>query len=854
MQTATPILHARLKLVLVFFFTYQFSYAQFVYESFQYGIGPGKLDSLSASWSAHRGGGNNTIKYEPSSLIAPIGLPQDSGGCARFIGGAGSREDLNRSFTPQNTGAIYISFLVNIDSTNGEYFFHLNPFTHIGRIFTRKQNNQLQIACSKIGTPITYNGNYQFNASYLLVLKYEFVAGTANDTVSLWVLSEPSSTEAEAGIPNNKDHSGNDPANIFAACIRQGTNMVNGRIDELRIAQNWEDAVGTSVWNGSIWQGPPPNAQTNVKIMGNFTPDTTFRVNNMHINGNQKLTLNGKELHLYGKLSGVGKVAGLNNAGIQIYSEAGTLLIDSAQASFKTLQLHPNASLILASTLKLQPGLNAGTLTLNSHASLQTNNHLVFQSNAFGSARLASLGSGAVLSGKITVEKYIPARRAFRFLSTPVTTENGLINAWQQQIHITGNGLGFDSTASKNPSLFSLNVATQNWQAFTNSVTENLMQGHGYRLLVRGDRSINLFSNIATPTAVVLAATGFHQTGDKTYNASSTPAIGDSIGAWSLIGNPFPSSINWDWVSKINIANTYYTWRAQGGSNNRGAYVNYNALGQTSSDGNINGIISSGAAVMIKTIGNNPSLTIKESDKVATNEGSHILGKNTLPSLRIKLYEYDSVLTDALFIYAQTNAVNTKDVFDSEKWMNPGTSLYSVDSLNNAYSIMAISQNQMPKKISLKLTNTEIKSYQFKIHANNLFEKNWWLIDQYLGKEILLDTFTQYVFEITENKASLDENRFILNKEIGLNNSIVETDLPSFNLYPNPSKGQFQLSTAQYQDHTINYAISNLQGQILHTGELPDNKKIDCNGIGSGLFILNLQTDKYALSFKIMIE
>jgi hypothetical protein len=35
---------------------------------------------------------------------------------------------------------------------------------------------------------------------------------------------------------------------------------------------------------------------------------------------------------------------------------------------------------------------------------------------------------------------------------------------------------------------------------------------------------------------------------------------------------------------------------------------------------------------------------------------------------------------------------------------------------------------------------------------------------------------------------------------------------------------------------------------------LPDNKKIDCNGIGSGLFILNLQTDKYALSFKIMIE
>lgn len=854
MQPSTPILQARLKLLLVLLFSYQFSEAQFVYESFQYGLIPGPIDSLSASWSAHRGGGNNTIKYEPTGLIAPIGLPKDSGGCARFIGGAGSREDLNRSFTPQNTGVIYFSFLVNLDSTNGEYFFHLNTFTHIARIFTRKQNNQLQIACSKTGTPITYNGTYQFNATYLVVIKYEFVTGTANDTASLWVLSEPSVTEAEAGIPNNKDHLGNDPANIFAACIRQGTNMVNGRIDELRIAQNWEDAVGTSIWNGSNWQGPPPNAQTNVKIMGNFSPDTTFSVHNIHLNSNQKLTLNGKELHLHGKVSGAGKVAGLNSAGIQIYSEAGTLLIDSAHATFKTIQLHPNASLILGSTLKLQPGLTAGTLTLNSHATIQTNNHLVFQSNAFGSARLASLGSGAVLSGKISVEKYIPARRAFRFLSAPVTTENGLFNAWQQQIHITGNGPGFDSTASKNPSIFGLNVATQNWQAYSNSLTENLVQGHGYRLLVRGDRSINLFSNIAPPTAVVLTATGFHQTGDKTYNASSNPAISDSLEGWSLIGNPFPSSINWDWVSKINIANTYYTWRAQGGSNNIGAYVNYNAIGQTSSDGNINGIISSGAAVMVKTIGNNPSLTIKESDKVAANEGSQILGKNTLPSWRIKLYEFDSVLTDALFIYAQTNAENTKDVFDSEKLMNPGTSLYSVDSLNNTYSIMAISQTQMPQKISLKLINTETKSYQFKIHANNLLEKNWWLIDQYLGKEILLDTFTQYVFEITENKGSLNENRFVLSREIGLNNSLAETNLPSFNVYPNPSKGQFQLSTSHYQDHTINYVISNLQGQILQLGELPTTKKIDCSGIGSGLFILSLQSEKFALSFKIMIE
>ena len=857
MQTPTPRNSAPIGLLFLCIVFSNYTQAQLTYEPFNYGTFGGSLDSLSSWWSAHRAAGNNVVRFEPTGLIAPTGLPNSSGGCLRFTGGAGSREDVNRIFTAQNSGNLYVSFLLNIDSLATEdYFFHLNTSTHIARVFIKKQLNKFQIGCSKSNATAIYQGNYNFNSNYLIVIKYAFIPGTStNDTVSLWVLSEPTATEIDAGTPNNKDFLGTDPSTIVSVCIRQGLTAITGRLDELRVATSWEDVVGTSVWNSNnTWTNGAPTARSNVKIMSNFSPDSSIHMYQLHMNNHAKLSLNGKDLHLHGTMSGKGKIAGFNGAGLHIYKSAGTIIFDSLQCEFKTIQLHENASLTIGSPVKLQAGINPGTLILGNNSQLNTGHQLTFLSNEFGSARLATLGVGALLIGKISVQKFIPARRAFRFLSTPVNTDNGLSNAWQQQTHITGNGPGFDSTASKNASIFTLHAQSQNWQPFTNTLTQDLMQGAGYRILIRGNRNINLYSNNAIPNACVLNATGFHQTGDKTYTSSSNPSISDSIGGISLLGNPFPSAINWNLVSKNQISSTYYTWRAQGGSNNKGAYVSYNAIGQSSSDGNVNAIISSGAAFMIKTTGSNPSITIKESDKTAANEGSLILGKNTLANMRIKLYEHDSILTDAVFICTHADAKPLIDAYDSEKWMNPGTSLYSVDSLNNTYSIMAISQTQIPNTIPLKLTHTEIKSYQFKIHTNNIFKKYWRLIDQYLGKEILLDTFTQYEFDISQDKASMDENRFLLSKAIGLNNKVAHTILPSFTIYPNPSNGLFQLSTSQYQNQSINFVISNVQGQILLEGELPDTKKIDCSGIGSGLFILSLQTDKHALSYKIMIE
>ncbi|MCG9879370.1 MAG: hypothetical protein MH472_02115, partial [Bacteroidia bacterium] len=832
MQNSTPKFAPFLLLCIGFILTKSIVKAQVFTENFSYGNISGSIDSLSSFWAAHRGAGTNTVKYETSSLASPIGLGSASGGAIRFTGGTGIREDINRSIPIQTSGTLYVSFLMNIDSANTEYFFHLNTSTHHGRVNVSKQNGFLKLACSKLGAPSQYYGEFLFNTTYLIVLKYQIVSGTANDTASMWVLSEPTPTEQSAGVPLNKEYAGNDPANLFALSIRQGLNPIAGRIDQLRIAYNWEQAVNTSSWNGSAWIGEEPNSQSNVSIQDDFFADTSLYARNIFIAANKKLVLDSQELHLYGELSGSGVIASTSDAGLHVYSNAGLLKTDAANHTFKQLYVHENGSLTLDSPVILQAGENPGTLRLANHASLQTQDQLYLASNALGSARIDSMGNGAYLGGKITVQKYIPARRAFRFLSSPVSTNNGIKQAWQENLHITGNGPGFDSTNSKSPSMFTLNAETQEWEAINNTLTQNLAQGIGYRIMVRGDRSINLFSNTATPTPVILSATGFHQWGDKTYDKNSFPSISDSINGFSLVGNPFPSAINWNTISKNNISSTYYTWRAQGGSNNRGAYVSYNAAGNSSSDGNINHCISSGAAFMIKTIGANPSITIREKDKIVHTEGSLILGKKEKSSLRLSLFEQDSILTDALYLFQEPNALPLEDLYDSKKWMNPGLSFYVKDSLQNNYSVYACNEENWSNLIELGIKNTEQKTYNFIINSSGNFNKNWILNDRYTGKKIPIYDNLNSTFSINQNPESFAENRFYLSydKTSGITN--FEEVNPKVWVYPNPCRGKLTVDSLQVDVKKLSYQITDLTGKIISKKQALENAEINTEMLG----------------------
>jgi len=228
-------------------------------------------------WAAHSGGGTN-----PQTVTAP-GLTY-SGYAGSGVGNSvlmtTSGEDVNRSFAaPVTTGTLYASFLANVSASTatGDYFFHfhINASTFYGKVFIRKDavNDNYSFGVSRnanagtgaVFTPSTYTNG----STHLVVVKYTFVDGAANDTVSLFVDPTPGGAEPAATLTAT-DFGAADVASIPGVGIRQGTasSASTQRIDGIRVATTWADAVASG--------GPSPTPtpqKANVDMNGDGRTD-----------------------------------------------------------------------------------------------------------------------------------------------------------------------------------------------------------------------------------------------------------------------------------------------------------------------------------------------------------------------------------------------------------------------------------------------------------------------------------------------------------------------------------------------------------------------------------------------------
>ncbi len=216
---------------------------QLLTDEFDYLAG---ANLTSNGWEAHSSAGTNPIKVSSGGLSYP-GYASSGIGNAASLSGEG--EDVNRTFTGQNSGTIYVSFLVNFSNattaTGGEYFLHLNTSTHLGRVYVRKSGSSLAFGLAKSTENATFTGfNYPLNTTYLVTLKYTFVSGTSNDEVSLFVESSgvPSS---EPGTPTIGPLAPTtpDPSSISAIALRQGgSSTMVLMVDGIRVGTSWSDA------------------------------------------------------------------------------------------------------------------------------------------------------------------------------------------------------------------------------------------------------------------------------------------------------------------------------------------------------------------------------------------------------------------------------------------------------------------------------------------------------------------------------------------------------------------------------------------------------------------------------------
>ncbi|MBS1742969.1 MAG: T9SS type A sorting domain-containing protein [Bacteroidetes bacterium] len=575
-------------------------------------------------------------------------------------------------------------------------------------------------------------------------------------------------------------------------------------VAEILGKSQWTGDAMTSDWfTPKNWLGLIPSTSYPTYINNDLGAGRVFPVltagagivNDLFVENGASLTVSSGTLKVAGAVSSVGGIDATN--GTVEFNGSSYQSITSGTFSGNTIK-----NLTVNNNLGLEDiTIVTGTVTVGNGKTFSTSDNLVLKSDANGTANVAALpvdGFGnatAFINGNVSVERYIPARKAWRLLSAPIASSTiTLQDTWQESvygppslqrnlnpnpgygIHICGGPLvnGFDQSPTNSATCKIFNTASNSFVALpTTPGTYTTVNTYpGYMVYIRGDRGIDLSQgNNAAVTATTLRMKGPVKTGNQ---ASTVNATG-----FTVVGNPYPSAIDFATITRNNVKNSFYVWDPKlNGSNGLGGYVTVswnsgtNSYDITTSASPVSQYIPSGEAFMVESQdGTNPgTITIKESDK--TSNGSDALfGRQPVAGerLRVNLYEQHidgsiALLDGTMNTYNENNS-NSLDNQDVKKLVSEGKQI----SFRTEGQLLAI---QRRKTISEEETNqlniTALKPgvYTIEVIAENL---------QKPGLEaIITDRFassinntvlnsngtTQIQFEVTENPASYAADRF----------------------------------------------------------------------------------------------
>ncbi|NMH26777.1 beta strand repeat-containing protein [Flavobacterium silvaticum] len=651
----------------------------------------------------------------------------------------------------------------------------------------------------------------------------------------------------------------------------------------------WVGVTSTD-WNTpSNWSCniiPDATIDANIPVVGSglypALANATGTCRNLNVSTGASVIVTGTGfIRIAGAINSTGTINVVDGGVSFIGSSAQTIPSNAFQTNFvKNLTLNNTAGVTNNSVLSITGTLNpqAGTFT--------TGDQITLKSNATTTAMIAPVTG--VVSGTMTIERYIPARRAFRFLTSPVN--GGTIRAnWQEGgaaviglgTDITGASPitnGFDSSLSNNASMFrylNINPGTgSNWVAVTNTNATNLVAGTAYRILVRGDRSVDQTDNEATPTNTTIRSTGTILQGDVVRTDINQTAAG-----FSFIGNPYQAPVNMETVlgnitGTTNINRTfYYIWDPT--INTRGGYVTVNVSSNTNTIQDPDGPYSSvadrfaqpGQAFFVMTDANGAGqLTFRESDKGTSTVTTHLFrttAEDQVSSIRMTLYDSAALAAsgpaaDGFVVNFDPTYTNDADSMDAKKPVNQDENAGMLIG-DLSYSFQSRAMPVASDVIPLTHTQYRHTQYTYRARVTGLFGTIAYLQDTYLGTqtELTNDGVTDVTFEVNEaDAASIAANRFniVFEEALGTPDSEFAN---SVSVYPNPvTDGKFFIKVPSGDNYTV--SLVNVLGQQFTTTNVATSANtlqvMPDKLLSSGVYMVRVTNGNVSATKKLIVK
>jgi trimeric autotransporter adhesin len=435
-------------------------------------------------------------------------------------------------------------------------------------------------------------------------------------------------------------------------------------------------------------------------------------------------------------------------------------------------------------------------VSVGASTTLNANSNLTLLATASDNASVGPLLSGASVTNNVIVQSYLTggnsSYRAWRGMSSPINdalvSGDKTYKQLQSSLIVTGPGNtanGFDKGNSIAPN--ATTIKTYNESAalgssqFTNlpSITQATTPGKGFFLYFRGNRTANYDASgtyatgskvagptYATPENVLVSYTGPINQGTVNVNLSYTDnGDSDVFTGSNLVGNPYPSVIDWHAVqsaSTANIDSKIYVIKQDG------AFAIYNSSNGTSTNFGTRYIMP-GQAFYVQALASGQTLTFTESckdpypssgtvmrflsrqgpDNLALN-GAATQSAHVHPVIRMKAQ--NSLSIEESLVAFIDGATSNYDVKDDALYFGGNTisfSSKSADNKNLAINAFPVKEpTDVPLNIgtskpgNLKIDFTEVSAAEY----GQIF-----LTDAYAKKLEHVKEGSSYAFDIDNN-------------------------------------------------------------------------------------------------------
>ncbi len=268
--------------------------------------------------------------------------------------------------------------------------------------------------------------------------------------------------------------------------------------------------------------------------------------------------------------------------------------ISSGRPNYPIMNSGSNA-FVKSLTIKPQ-----ASLTIPSGKSLTVINELILESDATGNASLIDQGTLNYNSSKSSYQTYLTEDK-WHLISSPITDAKSGIYTDTYLSHFTET----DSV----------------WH-YIPGTNDLLIPGKGYASWAA--------SWLTGATTVTYH--GEFNTGDITAGSLSYTPIPGAGDGWNLVGNPYPSAIEWNtnWTMS-NVDPTVYVLNSAVGQ-----YLNWNANTSIGTMGD--GEIPPAQGFWVKANANSPSLTIPQSERIHTDKNFYKNSKSTNNILSLSIF------------------------------------------------------------------------------------------------------------------------------------------------------------------------------------------------------------------------